>query len=514
MEKEMKKQFRDFESAREFARKLNLKSQKEWLGYCKSGMKPVDIPVNPDRTYKNKGWTTWGYFLGTGTVAPRNQAFRPFKEAREFARSLNLKGHKEWQEYCKSGNKPDDIPSAPHGTYKNEFKGSGDWLGTGTVANFDKAFRPFKEARDFVRSLGLKNQKEWQEYCKSGNKPDDIHTAPNKIYKNEFKGMGDFLGTGTVAPKDRIYLTFAETREFVEKLELKGQKEWKEYCASGNKPDNIPSNPNLVYENEFKGMGDFLGTGTVAPKDRIYLTFKEAREFVRSLGLKNTKEWQEYCASGNKPDNMSSNPNRTYKKDFKGYGDWLGTGTVATNVRAYRPFKEARDFVRSLGLKNYKEWQEYCASGNKPDNIHTAPDKIYKKDFKGMGDFLGTGTVAPQNKVYRSYHEAREFVRSLGLKNYKEWQEYCASGNKPDNIPSNPNRQYKNDDYVDLGDWLGTGTVSTQKRQYRPFKEARDFVRSLGLKNYKEWQEYCASGNKPDDIPNSPWNGYKEWKKK
>ena len=48
----MKKQFRDFESAREFVRSLGLKSQKEWMEYCKSGNKPDDIPAAPWSTYK------------------------------------------------------------------------------------------------------------------------------------------------------------------------------------------------------------------------------------------------------------------------------------------------------------------------------------------------------------------------------------------------------------------------------------------------------------------------------
>ena len=44
--------------------------------------------------------------------------FRDFESAREFAISLNLKGQKEWFEYCKSGDKPDDIPQAPWKVYK------------------------------------------------------------------------------------------------------------------------------------------------------------------------------------------------------------------------------------------------------------------------------------------------------------------------------------------------------------------------------------------------------------
>ena len=88
--------------------------------------------------------------------------FRDFKSAREFVRKLNLKVQIEWREYCKSGNKPDNIPAGPNRTYKNEFKGYGDFLGTGTIANFNKEYRPFSEARDFVRKLGLKNYQEWR----------------------------------------------------------------------------------------------------------------------------------------------------------------------------------------------------------------------------------------------------------------------------------------------------------------------------------------------------------------
>ena len=44
-------------------KELNLKNQKEWLIYCKT-KKPENIPSNPHRTYKNKGWTNLTDFLG------------------------------------------------------------------------------------------------------------------------------------------------------------------------------------------------------------------------------------------------------------------------------------------------------------------------------------------------------------------------------------------------------------------------------------------------------------------
>ena len=96
----------------------------------------------------------------------------------------------------------------------------------------------------------------------------------------------------------------------------------------------------------------------------------------------------------------------------------------------------------------------------------------------------------------------------------KNWTKYCNSGNKPDDIPSAPEHQYKNKGWMGWGDWLGTGRVANYNKTYRSFKEAKKFVQKLGLKNHEEWKSYCNSGNKPDDIPSAPWQVYKKWNKK
>ena len=136
-----------------------------------------------------------------------------------------------------------------------------------------------------------------------------------------------------------------------------------------------------------------------------------------------------------------------------------------------------------------------------------------------MGDWLGTGTVATHLRQYRSFKKARAFVRRLGLKSEIEWREYCKSGKKPADIPAMPIKVYAEDGWVGYGDWLGTGTIAAQLRQYRSFKKARAFARNLGLKSQSEWWEYCKSGKKPADIPNTPrvvyakdgWAGDGDW---
>ena len=299
----MKKQFRDFKSARKYVRSLKLESGRAWNENCKLNKKPLDIPRNPNTFYKNKGWIDWGDFLGTGTIAASKKQYCSFEDARDFVRSLKMKSSEEWFEYCKASNKPHNIPRNLT-SYKKEWKGWGDFLGTGRVASHLRKYRSFKEARAFVRSLGLKGQKEWNDYCKSGNKPDDI--PRNGIhYKKEWKGIGDWLGTGNKSPSDqrKQRRSFKKSRKFVRTLKLKGIREWKQYCKSGNKPDDIPANP-TSYSNEWINWSDFLGTGTVATQNREYLSAKEAKPVLQKLfkkyGIKHLRDWQQFAKTHGK----------------------------------------------------------------------------------------------------------------------------------------------------------------------------------------------------------------------
>jgi superfamily II DNA or RNA helicase len=367
------------------------------------------------------------------------------------------------------------------------------------------SWRPFEEARDYVRTVGLKNRSQWEQYCKSGLLPADIPPKPDRTYKYAgWIGVGDWLGTGTIASQLRKYRGYPEAREFVRALGLKSRSEWIEYCKSGGKPDDIPASPEKTYKyTGWIGVGDWLGTGSIANFLRKYRRYPEAREFVRALGLKSRSEWVEYCKSGDKPDDIPAYPEQTYKdRGWLGVGDWLGTGIIASQLIIYRPYPEAREFVKTLGIKNRSEWRQYCKHGLLPDDIPANPDQTYKdKGWLGFGDWLGTGRIATFLKRYRSFKEARKFVRTLGLENRSEWVEYCKGGDKPDDIPAYPEQTYKDRGWLGVGDWLGTGRISNQKRTYLHFDDARDFVRTLGIKSYNEWRKFGKSGRRPDDIP-------------
>ena len=123
----------DFNTARDFARNLNLSSQTEWKKYIKVNKnslfrKPIEVPSDPYSFYRDIGWKSWRDWLGTSI-----KKFRDFYEARKYIHSLNLRNTKEWRQYIYGEmdiEKPDDIPSCPDKVYKDKgYKNFRDWIG-------------------------------------------------------------------------------------------------------------------------------------------------------------------------------------------------------------------------------------------------------------------------------------------------------------------------------------------------------------------------------------------------
>ena len=130
--------------------------------------------------------------------------YQSFKKARAFVRGLGLKSVGEWHDYNKSGMRPDDIPLAPHNIYVNDgWAGWGDWLGASAFATYMSRYRFFKNARAFVRGLGLDSLGKWQGQCKSAKKPADIPDYTNQTYANDgcagMRGELDRLTGGAIA---------------------------------------------------------------------------------------------------------------------------------------------------------------------------------------------------------------------------------------------------------------------------------------------------------------------------
>ena len=187
-----------------------------------------------------------------------------------------------------------------------------------------------------------------------------------------------------------------------------------------------------------------------------FRSFLKARAYVRKLKLENAVEWRAYCKSRRRPIDIPSCPDRIYNgKGWKGLGDWLGTGRIASQKKVFLSFAKGRAFVRKLGLQTAVEWREYAKSVKRPSAIPTCPHHVYKdKGWKGLGDWLGTGRMATMDKVFLSFPRARAFARKLHLNTEAEWRAYSKSGKRPNNIPACPHHIYKDKGWKGMVDWL------------------------------------------------------------
>jgi hypothetical protein len=278
-----------------------------------------DINTNPvlkaywDKVYED---LTTNVIGRTGDYS----VFLPFEEAREFVWSLNLKNQDEWQEYCSSGKRPFDIPTKPRIIYNNEFLSLPDWLGT---MKGWTGYMEYNELIDYVRSLGIKSQSGWIKYWKENEKPNNIPMYPNNTY-TEWSNWYYFLGTE--APVN--FITYKEAEQYVQKLKIMKMKHYYVWCKTEDRPKNIPTNPQTMYKNNgWESWGKFLGTGIIADRNKNFLTYKEAKKIIISLGLKNASEWRDYSSSGKRPNNIPANPRDYYTKtnEWINWGDWLGT---------------------------------------------------------------------------------------------------------------------------------------------------------------------------------------------
>ena len=172
--------------AMELLKSKNLNSYEDWLNFCKSENRIINIPIAADQYYKNLGWKSWANFLG----------YEKFSliEAKEYLKEHNINTRKKWKEFCSSDKFPRKMPKHPERVYLSlGWIGMTDFLGR-TVRASKIIYRSFVESKKFARSLKLKIVKDWWSYSESSNKPEDIPRNVQIYYKDEWISWNDFLG--------------------------------------------------------------------------------------------------------------------------------------------------------------------------------------------------------------------------------------------------------------------------------------------------------------------------------
>jgi superfamily II DNA or RNA helicase len=321
--------------------------------------------------------------------------WRPYEEAKKYVQSLKLNTVTEWLKYARGGQKPSDIPMHPGGSYKKVWKGYGDFLGTGRIADRDKIYRPFEKARKFARTLKLKNNNEWITFSKSGKLPNDIPRSISRTYKKEFKGMPDFLGINRYSTYYKT-LSYKDTQNFAIKNKIKSSTEWFKFCKNNELPRGLPANPRAKHSKEWISWGSFLKTGRGADQWKKFLSYNVAKKILKKYNFKSVKEFTEKKYTKNFPKNIPMQPPTSYrhKGAWKGWTDFLSlknNHNYARNVKKL-DYEKAKKIIKRYGLKNQYRFSRLVTNNKKvPLSIPRDPKRFYekKKQWKGWDDFLG-----------------------------------------------------------------------------------------------------------------------------
>jgi superfamily II DNA or RNA helicase len=552
-----------FEEAREFVRGLKLKDGYEWKKYYKSGLRPYNIPTNPGSVYKNSGWVSlFDWLIGepiddviiqelkdlgvwypeydyskfkyisatdkltitcpihgdfhrvignlrktgkcpkcmydkkkvsTEDFITRLKSTNNFNENYDYSK-VNLKGmHKKILIIDKTFN-------SEHTLTPNSLL-SGNKC---TYSNFVGKMLTYEESKEFVKSIGVTTQKEWFNYWKKNIRPYNVPFSPYKIFKNSgWVSWGEWLGTGTVACARRKYRPFSEALEFARSLKLKNQFEWETYRRSGEKPNDIPSNPEKVYRNDgWISLYDWLGTKIGHKRYNGFLSYNEARDFIINLKFETIPQWNDFKKSKEKPNNIPRNPHQVYKDSgWVSYYEFLGI-----LKKSYPEFEEAKVLAQNLKCKTIEEYQQKTVIDE--INLPKYPYIAYKDSgWVSWSDYLNSGNFSAKEREYFTYDEAKEFFKKYEFKSSTEFLEYKRKNPKefPPQIHRKPSLFYKNKGWVSYNDLF-----STDRDKFLPYLEAREFALKLNFKSKLEWLYWRKSGDRPNNIPSNPDRYYKD----
>lgn len=312
-----------------------------------------------------------------------------------------------------------------------------------------KIFKSYEDAKAFIKKFGLKGKDEYIEWAKTSQRPSDIPASPRTVYISNGFSWGDFLSTGIKRHGSIKFLSYDDAKKYIHKLNFKKIGEYYEWAKTDKRPENIPASPSSQYKNKGYSIGDWLGTRTIAHKDRYKdaLSFDEAKKIIIKKNIKSANEWWIYTKSTDFPKNIRIDPSQY--KEFTTWGDWLGTGSRKTGTIKYLNYEDAKKYLKGK-FKGKDEYLEWAKTSERPEFIRANP-LGYKENFLGWGDYLGTGNK--REKDFYSFEDARDIVRKHTFKNIEEFNSWVKSSDSDSKIPSNPQKVYQ--EWISTGDWLG-----------------------------------------------------------
>ena len=202
---------------------------------------------------------------------------------------------------------------------------------------------------------------------------------------------------------------------------------------------------------------------------------------VKNLGIRTQSQYHEWKRSDKSPNDIPFHPNRTYKKEWVNWGEFLGTGNVSKNKKKFKSYEVVRTLMGELNIRTQDQFNEWKRSGKSLNDIPFRPDRTYKKEWVSWGEFLGTGNI---NSGKKSYREGQRYVQDIGVTTVKELLEWLQSEERPEDFPPEPYKVWNR---------LWKGTHEFLKIEWLPFTEVQNYILSEHITTREEYHEFRKS---------------------
>jgi len=246
-----------------------------------------------------------------------------------------------------------------------------------------KLCRDFNSARSYAQKFNFKNKEVWKKHTTSKIFPKDIPVDPQGFYgrQNVWTSWGDFLGNKTIANQNRTFLPFKDAQKIVNSWKLKSRSQWRQLIKQNKIPPNIPRVPEITYGKQFQGFGKWLGTGVIANQNREFLSFEDAIKILKKEKIRTRQHYDELQKKHKLPNGLPANPPRTYKKEWKSWPNYLGSGNIAKSEVLSWP--KAKKLYQKLSKENnittWDEWVHFIKNNTLPKGLPKYPRDAYTK---------------------------------------------------------------------------------------------------------------------------------------
>ena len=505
-----------FEKARAWARSQGLTSETDWRRRRKLGL-PEGVPTNPNRTYA-ESWNGWRDFLGLDFTKYSTRAYRSLHEASQWALSQGITSLKEWRQACAEDRIPHDIPWQPWRAY-TDWTSAPSFFCQSERRTRNRAWRPYEQAREWVRTFGIVSNQDWQDALRRGDIPSDIPANPNSIYADSgWKGWPAFLGRfvrgGSSLTEDVIaheLSHFTKVDPNVRSIMLPNRQR--------KRVDIVLPEQGIVIEYDGahwhrKTVGkDMLANESLASVGWTVVRVRElplkplgALDVVVDAGWtlirKTAMLLRQLQIHGKLPGVSLGDIGR-----YESGGRLYAASTGLANVVGWRSLADAMAWARQQGVDSETKWRELRQSGSLPRDIPSNPDLVYAVNWVSWGEFLSTGREAVRSEGLVDYETAKAWARQSGIRQAREWTRANKARLLPPGIPGTPSSVYA-EQWEGWGIFLDVSDDPKRRRRWRSFEETRQWARHLALKNGVDseriWREFLGTAQLPSDIPRSP----------